>query len=179
MVEGLCRGELGGQSPGCKCCSSNPSAGLAEQLLLAGGFCSIFCCLCCWEMLTAALALPLSPVHMPPVFQIPQVLVELKNYPHGDKVRHTGCGLELFAAPCVQVDCACCDGAGARAVQGWLGWEAVCVLTAFLYWGGGEGGMGGFVSVLLQAEHSPLCVAGFHRGCELCLRVPAEADPSA
>lgn len=80
-------------------------------------------------VLLGALGLSLSHVHMPHVFQIPQVLVELKNYPHGDKVSCKGCGLELFAAPGVQADYACCDGAGAwpeLCEGGWGGKQSAC-----------------------------------------------------
>jgi len=44
---------------------------------------------------------------------------------------------------------------------------------------GGVGGEGGLAWAALRAECLALCTAGLHRGCELCLRVPAEADPSA
>lgn len=117
----------------------------------------------------AVLLCSLSVGHIAPprVFQIPQVLVKLKKYPQGDKVRLGGpwsCRQRR-----VRADGACPDPAGARPKLGEGGW-------------GGKKGLGGkgrLVPALPGAEGSPLCTAGFHRGCELRLRVPAEADPAA
>lgn len=96
----LQRGGGGTESPGCAGCSRNaPFPGLGEQLL-AGVFGVGSCCLCCWEVLSAECALPLSVTSVPHVFQIPQVLVKLKKYPQGEKVSLEGCRLELFAILC-------------------------------------------------------------------------------
>lgn len=110
----------------------------------------------------AVLLCSLSVGHIAPprVFQIPQVLVKLKKYPQGDKVRLGGpwsCRQRR-----VRADGDCPDRAGARPKLGEGGW-------------GGKKGQGGKGRLV----RSPLCTAGFHRGCELRLRVPAEADPAA
>lgn len=63
----------------------------------------------------------LSVTSLPRVFQIPQVLVKLKKYPQGDKVRLRG--PQRCSQRCARADGACPDGAGARPKPGEGGWD--------------------------------------------------------